>query len=247
MTRRIAYLTDIHLDEEFPAENGVDSKQNWELILSDVRSRGIDEVFFGGDIGSQAINTWFFDSLKDFKINLVLGNHDHFLETHKHLKGIVSQSSSELYYALEDAKFKYLFLDSSSGTISKPQYEWFCEEANTKKQLLLFLHHPILPIDVKVDELYGLTNRDKIVEKLDQFQLDVTVFCGHYHMDDIRTKEKIRQIVTPACSYQVEKNLVEIRVNNASFGYRIIELTENRLETYLVKYEHGQFKLEAKD
>ncbi|MFT6872230.1 MAG: Icc protein [Roseivirga sp.] len=247
MTRRIAYLTDIHLDEEFPAENGVNSKENWGLILSDVRSRGIDEIYFGGDIGSQAINAWFFDSLKDFKINLVLGNHDHFSETHKHLKGISSHSSTELYYALEDQRYKYVFLDSSSGTISKPQYEWFCEEINTKKPLLMFIHHPILPIEVKVDELYGLTNRDKIVEQLDQLQHDVTVFCGHYHMNDIRTTGRIRQIVTPACSYQAEKNPLEIRVNNASFGYRIIDLTAHSLETYLIKYEHGHFQLQAKD
>ncbi|MFT7150338.1 MAG: hypothetical protein ACI82Q_002204, partial [Nonlabens sp.] len=32
-----------------------------------------------------------------------------------------------------------------------------------------------------------------------------------------------------------------------SFGYRIIDLTAHSLETYLIKYEHGHFQLQAKD
>ena len=247
MTRKIAFLTDIHLDEDFPAENGVDCKGNWELILSDLHTRGIDEICYGGDIGSKAINAWFFDSLQGFKINLVLGNHDHFSETHKHLKEIKSDSNSELYYALEDDQFKYLFLDSSSGTISKPQFEWFCQKINNEKPILMFIHHPILPVKVKVDELYGLSNRDLLLEELSKLHVDTTIFCGHYHMDDIRTTGKIRQIVTPAGSYQVEKDSLEIRVNNTSFGYRIIELSDGKLESYLIEYSNSSFVQRAND
>lgn len=247
MTRKIAYLTDIHLDEDFPAENGVDSKRNWELILSDLRTRGIDEICYGGDIGSKAINEWFFDSLQDFKINLVLGNHDHFSETYKRLKEIKSDSNSELYYAFEDEQFKYLFLDSSSGTISQLQLEWFCQKINNEKPLLMFIHHPVLPVKVKVDELYGLSNRDQLLKELNKLHVDTTIFCGHYHMNDIRTSGKIRQIVTPACSYQVEKDPLEVRVNNASFGYRIIELMEGKLESYFIAHSDDSFVQCAND
>ena len=50
--KRIAFITDIHLDEDDPRKVGVDSYKNWELILKDVASRNIDGIVFGGDIGA---------------------------------------------------------------------------------------------------------------------------------------------------------------------------------------------------
>ena len=51
MNKKIAYITDLHLDEDFPKEMGVDSRSNWKVILKDVSNRNIDEIVFGGDIG----------------------------------------------------------------------------------------------------------------------------------------------------------------------------------------------------
>lgn len=47
---RIAHITDIHLEEEFSTENGVDPKKNWEKILSDLKEKNIRSIVFGGDI-----------------------------------------------------------------------------------------------------------------------------------------------------------------------------------------------------
>ncbi|MBK7884551.1 MAG: hypothetical protein IPJ81_12770 [Chitinophagaceae bacterium] len=46
MKKTIAYITDIHLDEKFPMDNGVDARGNWNIILADINKRQIDEVVF---------------------------------------------------------------------------------------------------------------------------------------------------------------------------------------------------------
>ena len=58
MIQKIAYITDIHLDEEFTKDQGVDSRANWEIILEDVVSKNIKKVIFGGDIGEPNSNQW---------------------------------------------------------------------------------------------------------------------------------------------------------------------------------------------
>ena len=62
MNQKIAYITDIHLDEKFPLDTGVDTRENWKIILNDISSRGINEIIFGGDIGEKTANKWFFES-----------------------------------------------------------------------------------------------------------------------------------------------------------------------------------------
>jgi hypothetical protein len=53
VSKKIAYITDIHLDEQLPIDQGVDTRKNWEIILNDVSKKGIKEIIFGGDIGEK--------------------------------------------------------------------------------------------------------------------------------------------------------------------------------------------------
>jgi Icc protein len=62
MKKTITYITDIHLDEKFSMDNGVDARKNWNIILADINQRQIDEVIFGGDIGEAAANKYFWDT-----------------------------------------------------------------------------------------------------------------------------------------------------------------------------------------
>jgi 3',5'-cyclic-AMP phosphodiesterase len=64
--KRIAFITDIHLEEQFPIDNGVNPKQNLEIVLNDICNRNITEIIFGGDIGDAKSHQYFFDSLKNF-------------------------------------------------------------------------------------------------------------------------------------------------------------------------------------
>ncbi|NAS32635.1 metallophosphoesterase [Flavobacteriaceae bacterium R38] len=241
MKKRIAFITDVHLDEEYPIKQGVNARENWKLIMKDVASRGINDVVFGGDMGENSASEWFFETLKGFDLKLILGNHDTFSEASKYYKNEFQGEHKELYYAFEDDYFKHIFLDSSSGEISKTQFLWFKGELNTEKKIIVFIHHPIIPVATLVDKKYYLLERAKIKNELLDKGNEAYVFCGHYHMIDEIVDKNVKQIISPAASYQIIKIPDEVQVTTKNFGYRIIEVDKDQLKTYPVLYKNGGF------
>ena len=233
--KQVAYITDIHLDDSFPIDAGVDPRKNWQTILADVRKRNITDIILGGDMGEPVSLEWFFDSLKGFTINMSLGNHDKFQEIVKYCSKH-SEGTDELYYSLEEGDFKYIFMDSSSNRISDPQFHWLLYEMITDKQILLFIHHPLLEVDTQVDKLYPLLNRDQVRSALRDIPSNITVFAGHYHMNDEKKMGNLRQHVTHAASVQLVKDAPFIETDNSTFGYRILTINEDNIETELVTF-----------
>ena len=236
MNKNIAYITDIHLDEKFPIDMGVDARKNWKTILNDLSSKGIEEIIYGGDIGEKTANKWFFESLRNYTVAITLGNHDYYNEVIKHYNLKVVEKQTELYYSQERDYYKCIFLNSSSGSISQEQFDWFKKELLTAKNVIIFIHHPILAVEAEVDKRFALKERNRIKTELLNFENDVTIFCGHYHFEDERSNGNIRQYITPASSYQVENIPNEIKVNNDAFGYRIIELNKKEIKTDLIMF-----------
>jgi 3',5'-cyclic-AMP phosphodiesterase len=232
--KRIAFLTDVHLDERFPVDNNVNPQKNLERVISDLSNRNIDEIIFGGDIGAATSHLIFFNALKPFKVNLILGNHDKFKEVSNYY--IQDKEKNELYYTFEDVNYKYIFLDTSSDELSKAQLEWLRIEVKTTKKLILFIHHPIIEIETPIDKLYPLKNRELIKPILIESGNIVTIFCGHYHMNDESTYKNIRQITTQSLSFQIVKDAGELKIDNSQFGYRIIEIESDRIKTELINF-----------
>jgi 3',5'-cyclic-AMP phosphodiesterase len=233
--KRIAFITDIHLDEQFPIDNNVDPANNFETVLADISKQGITDIIFGGDIGEASAHNYFFNALKQFSFKLILGNHDKFDEVKKHF--IVDENKNELYYKVEEENYLYLFLDTSSDEISNHQLEWLQSKLDRNKKIILFIHHPILSIDTPVDKMYPLKNREQLKSILLEYKKNVTVFCGHYHMNDEQELENIKQITTQSLSFQLVKNATEIKVDNTNFGYRIIEIYDDKIDTRLINFK----------
>lgn len=232
--KRIAFVTDIHLDDQFPKDVGVNSEKNWTWILNDIRSKGIEEIIYGGDIGQATAHPYFFESLKTFKLDIVLGNHDHFSEVIHHFKPNQLFDKPELYYSSELELFKFIFMDSSSGEISEAQLTWLKNELITEKKILLFLHHPVLPVNTVADTMYPLQNRKTVKEILFQSKKQISIFCGHYHMVDESKEENLQQFITCASSCQIVKDAETLEMNNEFFGYRILSIYKNEIETTLI-------------
>lgn len=235
--KKIAFITDTHFDEAFTEDSGVDARKNWKIIIADLESKGINEIIMGGDIGAQSAHPYFFESLQPFSFHLLLGNHDELGEVSKFYDP--PDQRQELYYSLEDENNRYLFLDSSSYKISKQQRSWLKSKLETEKSSVVFIHHPILEVKTPVDRQHSLKNRNKIKALLGSTSKPITVFCGHYHMNDERTDKNIRQIITQSASYQFEKKASQINPINSEFGYRIIEIEENTIETEVVTFKRN--------
>ncbi len=230
--KRIAFLTDIHLDEDFTAAQGVDPKKNFETVLNDLATRNIDEIIIGGDIGAGSSHSYFFQKLQPYPFRIILGNHDQFSEVVLHYRP--DKGKSELFYRAEYGNYSAVFLDTSTDTLSGTQLLWLQEELQSIERLLLFLHHPVLAIDTVVDRLYPLKNRDALKNMLAETGKEVNIFCGHYHINDECSYMNIRQFLTQAVSFQLERNAEEVRVDNSSYGYRIIMIEGDVIRTELV-------------
>lgn len=214
----------------------MNSRRNWETILKDVISRDIQEVIFGGDIGENKSTEWFFDSLWNIDLKVVLGNHDSFTEVDKYYQNEYQGNHKELYYAYEDNYYKYIFLDSSSDAIGSTQFQWLINELKTDKTLVIFIHHPILGVNTEVDRQFPLENRDELKVELQKMDNEITIFCGHYHMLDETTDGNLKQIITSASSYQVVKEATPIKVTSENFGYRVIEFASSNINSELILF-----------
>lgn len=235
--KRIAFITDIHLDEPSPANHPIDPYKNLEIVLADIAQRGIGELVFGGDIGAGSAHPHFFAALQPFKFHVILGNHDKHDEVRPFFdRGVVKD---ELYYKSEEMAYDVFFLDSSSNAISLSQLQWLQQEIPADKEMILFIHHPILPIDTAVDRAFPLGNREQLTSLLRAGDRQRTVFCGHYHMNDDQVLGNIRQVCTQSMAFQLIKESPDISVDSSSFGYRIIELSENGLNVELVEFPNN--------
>ena len=236
MKKRFAFMTDLHIDEPFPIGLGVNARRNLQVVVDDVRRRGLTEIVFGGDLGENESNEWLFGQLADLDISLVLGNHDELRSIEQHYSG-KSNSANELYFSIEDSGFKRIYLDSSSGRVSEQQLTWL--QDNLKKEsgpILLFIHHCVFPVACAIDEKHSLTNRDELQRLLTAANLPVTIFSGHYHLEDTLTIGQITQYITPAVSYQVIKAARPIATQTDSFGYRVVTLRDRQVSTELVTF-----------
>ena len=239
MVKRIAYITDTHLNEQYPIDLGVDSSRNLEIIINDIKLRKIDEIIFGGDIGAPSSYDYFFDSLSKYGTNLKLipGNHDHQIDFREYYFKYILKERKELFYCNEDNYFKYFFLDSSADIISSPQLLWFEKELqSSQNKKIIFVHHPILKVNTPIDKEFPLKNRQTVKDILIKHKQEIVIFCGHYHMDDFTEDYNTRQYISPAASYQAIKESDSLELKTDIFGYRIITFENDRFKTEVILF-----------
>jgi len=250
MTKTIvAHFTDTHLgqklvmggaiagDEMRYDENPEEHQNHLRSVLDSISRRGISDVIFGGDIGTNKSALGFFELLNgyNFTTSIVLGNHDTYSNIAQYCDVGGNTIQGKLCFSHDDGHLKRIFLDSSDNTVGDDQLVWLARELNGASKVALFLHHPILEIDTPLERSgASLRDRDKIKVLLANTNCEVSVFCGHYHMIDEAREGSIRQFVTPAVSYQIIKQADRLRVDTGTFGYRILEIDGAEITTEIV-------------
>jgi len=164
-------------------------------------------------------------------LSIALGNHDNFMEISKHYNLGADYNSKKIYRSELDNYFKFIYLDSSSGIIDIKQLEWLKKELISSNPIVIFIHHPIIGLNLKVDEIGKLKNRKDVITILERVPNKITIYCGHYHMDSNLTYKNIKQYITPALAFQIEKDASEIKINTTVSGYRIIKLENSELSS----------------
>jgi 3',5'-cyclic-AMP phosphodiesterase len=237
--KKFAFLTDIHLDEDFPKTYGVDARKNWLRLLQDVQDRGVEALIFGGDIGAPESNAWFFESLRETGLPVypILGNHDTRAEASRHFPIHLLASKPETwYYSFDDDHYRYIFLDSSEEKIEDVQRAWFVAQLDTSKTVLLFVHHPVFPVDTLIDGMHPLHGREYLQDCLLERNANTFIFCGHYHMEEVTVMPRIQQLISPAGAFQIIKTADPIGIDASSFGYRILSIHPHRVDTEVITF-----------
>jgi Icc protein len=228
MSIRIAHITDLHLDEDYPHQDHSQTRVRFDRVLESIKSEGITHLVCTGDIGENEGVTYFFDQLKDMTLAIALGNHDHFDTISAYYPTYADHKSKKLYGSTEIHNHQVIYLDSSEGLIDNKQLIWLQQELEGNLPAILFMHHPIIGLKYKVDEIGRLANREEIMPILRRSNKQINVYCGHYHMESVLVLGNVTQYITPAVSFQIKKRLNVIEIDTTSSGYRTIELDVNQ-------------------
>ncbi|GAA3521657.1 hypothetical protein GCM10022393_40100 [Aquimarina addita] len=234
---KIAQITDLHLDESYPFENKSVARKRLDIILKDIECRDISQVVCTGDIGENEGIEYFFKRLNKRKLSITLGNHDKFSILSKYYFNGINSSSKKIYRADSRKFYKYIYLDSSKGIIDDKQLLWLEKELKVSKTMIIFIHHPIIGLNLKVDAIGKLINQDKVINILTSSSNKITIYCGHYHMESHKIYKNITQFITPAVSFQIEKNIDTIEINSKKFGYRIIKLYKHAMSSEVIIFK----------
>lgn len=232
-SKKIAFITDLHLLEKNVEKKGVNTVQNWKTVLQDVTARGISRIILGGDLGDKEALSIIFDDIKDLEYQLILGNHDKITELKSFYPEV--EGKQELFYSSQIDCSDCIFLDSSSYKISKEQQKYLKNGLEAANNPVVFIHHPILGNGSWMDKEHPLKNKSKIEEILLQSGKEIMVISGHYHHDVEKTSEKIRQFIAPAVSYQILNTKI-YQAYTKSIGYLVLEFSEQSINVETVHF-----------
>lgn len=231
MSLTIAQIGDMHLDEKFPFDNKTSARTRFDKVLQDIEKKQISHIVCTGDIGEAEGIPYFFEQLAHKNLQLTLGNHDHFDTISKHYSKGADLETKKMYHSILTDHHKLIYLDSSEGVIDRKQMDWLRSELTSRVPILIFMHHPILGLDLKVDEIGRLKNRAEVVKLLTSIKNQILIFCGHYHMEYSTTYKNINQFITPAISFQIQKSISSIEIDTSISGYRIIQLDTSKISS----------------
>jgi len=235
MITKIAHITDLHLDEQFPFKDQVSARKRLDNILEDIKERDINHIVCTGDIGENEGIQYFFEQLKNTKLSITLGNHDKLIKISKYFNLEVDYHSQKAYWSEIKKYFKFIYLDSSHEIIDCEQLIWLKKELTSSKPIIIFIHHPIIGLNLKVDEIGKLKNRKDLSKILTGIRNKITIYCGHYHIESSLVYKNITQYITPAVAFQIKKNIDKIEIDTTISGYRIIKI-ENKKHSSKVKF-----------
>lgn len=234
---RIVQITDLHVGLANEATFDVDVRANFLAICQKIRELAPDYVVVSGDLcyeeSDPIIYRWIKQHLDSLEItyDLLSGNHDDPVQLAQAFNCEHLLKNGALYYQRQLEGFPYLFLDTTTGILSKQQLNWLNDAL---KQLagpvIIFMHHPPLLAGVPhMDRNYALKNRVEVQEILFNFSKRIDIFCGHYHVDKTIGIDQVNVHITPSCFFQIDQHVENFAVDHHRPALREIEVSENQV------------------
>ena len=227
---KLIAISDLHLPSLIKSIVSTDANGNFLKAISAIRNRQFDALLILGDIAYKNANKHSYQLCSKGltaitqDIYCLPGNHDEwdllYKIMHPHLKNTTHCFEQQFGSA------PFLFLDSSSGEISKKYVEQFLHN-HTNQAVFLCAHHPIVPTQAQyMEQRYALRNKQEVLDLLSSHSAPVTVVSGHYHCSIESSYKNVRQIVVPSLLYQIPPGAQKFAIDRR-FGFCEITISEN--------------------
>ena len=231
---RIVQITDLHVGQPGEDTQGVDVRANFLKIKDAIKELQPDHLVLSGDLcfsyGEREVYDWIRDHLNqlDIPYDLISGNHDDPVLMAEAFGIVELLKNKELYFSRTIHGRLFLFLDTTTGIVSKAQLDWLSKKmAELDEPLVIFMHHPPIFADVPfMDGKHALRNQEDIQEVLFDFPHEITVFTGHYHVEKTIRKRNVVVHITPSCFFQIDQRSKEFKVDHHRIGLREIRLMD---------------------
>lgn len=227
----IIQITDLHYDNKDPELVLLRPEDNFNRFISTVRNTPCDHIVLTGDVAdTDGPFDMVINRIQELPVSIqfVSGNHDP-EDAYRNL------SQKKRYYVDYREDFMVLYLDSSKGMIDSEQLRWMEDLLiNNSKDILIFVHHPILDCgNTVMDRMFPLLNRNEVKHILHRANNKVSIFCGHYHWDQEVRDGNITQYITPSLLYQLDRKADTLKIGSTNYGYRVIHLSKDSVETFV--------------
>ena len=233
-------VTDLHIDKAGECPFDIDVRKNFFDILEAVTKEQPDHLVISGDLcykeGEDKIYRWIKAQLDQlpFSYDIIAGNHDDsammaevFERTH------LLNDNKEFYFAKKWGKYPCLFLDTAVGHHSDNQLKWLKRQLrNCNSNLIIFMHHPPFLSGVPyMDINHSLQDMEKVQALFAEFPHQISIFCGHYHVEKTLIYNNVTLMITPSCFFQIGQDQEDFSVDHHRIAYRNIILDKGVLQS----------------
>jgi 3',5'-cyclic-AMP phosphodiesterase len=233
----IAQISDLHVAREGTDFRAVDTRGTLLRVLKDVADCAPEYLVLSGDLcadeGDKATYRWVKEKVDALGIPyfVMAGNHDD-SRVLADTFGVASLlHDGELYYREELGGEPVIFADTARAEMSDAQFEWFAGQIRDGVRLV-FIHHPPIAAGVRyMDANYPFRQTDQMRDLFDHVEHPTTVFCGHYHADQIVQRGNVSVFVTPSLAYQIDPDADDLVVDHRIPAWRKITVDGVRIVT----------------
>ena len=243
----IIQITDLHISRDIDQEkHDCCPYERLKHSLSEIkRNHGNDaSLVITGDLSSD-YSRESYENIKTllkqyrFQISLLPGNHDDL----NNMTGICDDQISLDQINIKNSNFITHNIDTHiqdnvQGCIKdKDLREIMSEVERIKENVIFFTHHPIIKINsLWIDKNVTENNNALIQCMLKRSDLLFFIFSGHVHQEFHHKINNVEFFTSPSSCYQFKSETDDFAIDkDASYGYRVISLHGNSLDTKVVR------------
>ena len=245
MSVRIVQLSDMHLyRDQNSLLAGVPTWTTFRAVLDCVRRRhkNFDYLVFTGDLAQdEALETYQMlrDTLGDWipRCRVIPGNHDDRRNMRAVFPELLPDGEGPLTFHLQCEGWRVIGLDSlvpgeTSGHIDTSQLRWLRAQLakDQGNPVLLFIHHPPIPINVAWLDDLGLDGATEFVELIETSPQIKLICAGHVHQEFTGQLGAAALYTTPSTCVQFAARH-EKAFDTSKAGYRTIVLDKEGYHT----------------